>query len=210
MGIVFVILIHLVAIFILSVIIATIASVITYFLSDKGKRKRKLLLAALSPFVGLYTIYFCALFGSIVVSETKNIDIGIGDTWYVPLPDNCQLLFIDLPEQAYIEKNGQTIISDVSQLQQRDNKIIGKTYSNKYFAYQTKTNELIEFSTENELIIQNSNIKPKLINAIEFYTEKRNDIVGSWSIIVGLFSLIISVTLLYLMKKLILGKRKTE
>ena len=79
MGIFFVILIHLVAIFILSAIIAVFAGIITYFVSAKQKRKRKLLLATLSPFVGLYIAYFFALFGSAAVSEYKKIDIGIGE-----------------------------------------------------------------------------------------------------------------------------------
>lgn len=210
MGIAFVILFHLIGIFILSGIIAPIAGILTYFLSGKEKRKRKLFLSVLSPFVGLYTLYFCGLFGSIVVSEIKNIDIGIGDAWYIPLPDNCQLLFIDLPEQAYIEKNGQNVISEVSQLQQIDDIIIGKTYENKYFSYNTKTNALKEFSTENELIMHNSNIKPKLINAIDFYADKRNEIVGFWVVIVGLLSFIVSISIVYLMKRLILRKRKIE
>src|SRR5689334_17827280 len=102
MGIFFVILIHLVAIFILSAIIAVFAGIITYFVSAKQKRKRKLLLATLSPFVGLYIAYFFALFGSAAVSEYKKIDIGIGDSWYVPLSTQCRLSFIDLPENGYI------------------------------------------------------------------------------------------------------------
>lgn len=203
MGIGFVFIFHLIAIGIFSGLIAAILATISFFASKIENRKRNIWTAIISPYVGLYTLYICGLIGSGFVSTIKNVDIGIGDAWYVPLPDNCQLLFIDIPEQAYIEKNGQTVISEVSQLQQVDNKILGKTGSNKYFFYNTTTNELKEFTTENELIIQNSNIKPNLINAIEFYSDKRNDIAGGALIFVGITSLIVSIVAIYLTRKII-------
>lgn len=203
MGIGFVFIIHLIAIGIFSGLIAAILAIITFFASKKENRKRNIWTAIISPYVGLYTLYICGLVGSGIVSTIKNVDIGIGDAWYVPLPDNCQLLFIDIPEQAYIEKNGQTVISEVSQLQQVDNKILGKTGNNKYFFYNTTTNELKEFTTENELTIQNSNIKPNLINAIEFYSDKRNDIAGFALIFVGIASLTVSIAAIYLTRKII-------
>ena len=206
MGIGFVILIHLIAIFILSIIIALFASLVTFFVTTKERRKWKILLAFISPFVGLYTLYFCGLIGSILVSEIKNVDVGIGDAWYVPLENNCQLLFIDLPEQAYIEKDGQTIISDVMQIEQNGNQILGKTNENKYFSYNTATNELKNFANEYEMIVINSNKKHKLINAIDFYTDKRNDIAGIWFIIVGCISLFISMATIYLLRKIMLGQ----
>lgn len=133
MGIGIVILIHLVVLFLLSALMAAISAIITYAVSNKEKRNRKLLLAAVLPFIGLYTIYFTALFGSVIVSETKKIDIGIGDAWYVPLSNNSQLLFIDLPEQAYIEGNGKTVVSDVIEIQQTEHLILGKTSNSNYF-----------------------------------------------------------------------------
>lgn len=203
MGIGFVLIIHLIAIGIFSGLFAVIASIITYFASKKENRKRNIWTSIISPYVGLYTLYICGLVGSGIVATIKNVDIGIGDAWYVPLPDNCQLLFIDIPEQAYIEKNGHTVISEVSQLQQVNNKILGKTANNKYFFYNTTTNKLKEFTTENELTIQNSNIKPDLITAIKFYSDKRNDIAGFALIIVGIASLIVSIAAIYLTRKII-------
>src|SRR5262245_1547356 len=141
MGIGFVFIIHLIVIGILSGVIATVSAIITFIASKKETRKRNMWTAIVAPFVGLYTLYIFGLIGSGIVSSVKNVDIGIGDAWYVPLQDNCQLLFIDIPEQAYIEKDGQTIISEVSQLQQINNKIIGKTSDSKYFTYNTTTSE---------------------------------------------------------------------
>ncbi len=203
MGIGFVIIIHFIAIGILGGLTAFIASIITYFISKKENRKCNIFTAIVSPFVGFYSFYVIGLVGSGIVSTIKNVDIGIGDAWYVPLPNNCQLLFVDLPEQAYIKHNSQTVISGVSKLQQVNNKILGRTHDNRYFIYNTQTNELKEYATENELTIQNFGIKPNLINAIEFYGEKRNDIVGVALIFVGVTSLLVSLTIVYLARKVI-------
>ena len=205
MGIGFVILIHLIVIFFLGLIIAIIGIITTYFLSKKKKRKRKILLALFLPFIGLYSLYFCGLIGSIIISETKNIDIGIGDSWYVPLNENHQLIFIDLPEQAYIEKNGQTVISGVSKIEQTEKYILGTTYDDKYFSYNLKTNELNGFENEKEL-----DKEPNLKKAIEFYSDKRNEIAGFSLIIVGILSLFISTMILILITKLTLGKFKLK
>lgn len=203
MGIGFVILIHLFAIFILSVIIAVIGSIVVYFFSKK-KKKRKILLAFIAPFIGFYTLYICAIIGSGIVSEVKKVDIGIGDSWYVPLGNNHQLLFIDSLEQAFITKeNGETIISEILLIEKNGNQIFGETYNRKYFSYNTKTNELKQFDDENNLVVLNSNNIPKLIKVGDFYTEKRTEIAGFWLMVVGVLSLIISFGAVYLLKEII-------
>lgn len=204
MGIGFVFILHLIAIGIFSGLIAVVASIITYCSSKKKNRKRNIWTAIISPYIGLYTFYICGLIGSDIVSTIKNVDVGIGDAWYVPLPDNCQLLFIDIPDQAFIEKNGRIVISEVLQLQQIGNKILGKTRNNEYFFYNTTTNELKNFTTENDLLIQNANIKPNLISAIEFYSDKKKDIAGVALNFVGLASIIVSLATIYLIRKLII------
>lgn len=199
MGVGFVIFIHLVAIFIICSVIVIVGNTIIYFISKKNKRRR-LLFTSLAPFVLLYTLYICALIGSIIVSQNKKVDIGIGDSWYVPLENGYQLLFIDLTEQAFIEKNSELIISEIEQIEENKNWILGKTYSNGYFCYNTKTNELKNFNNENELTVYNSNIKPQLKNVYDFYLNKRDNVAGNWFIVVGIFSLIISIAVVYLLK----------
>ncbi|WP_299051736.1 hypothetical protein [uncultured Polaribacter sp.] len=210
MGIGFVIIIHLIVIFVLSFIIAIIGAITIYFLSKNNKRKRKTILALILPFIGLYTLYFSCLMGSIMISETKNIDIGIGDTSYIPLDENHQLLFIDLPEHAFIEKDGQTVISGVSKMEQTEKHVLGTTYDNKYFSYNLKTNKLKKFESKKELEIYKIEKELNLKKAIEFYSEKRNEIAGFHLIIVGIFSLLISIITLILITKLVLGKIKLK
>lgn len=205
MGIGFVILLHLISIFILSVIISIVVGLLTYSLSNKEKKKQKVFAAILSPFFGLYTFYFVGLFGSIAISEIKNIDIGIGDSFYVPLVDNCELRFIDSPEYAYIDNNGQQIIQNISRINQIDYQIFGKTKNGEYFSYDAKKNELKIFQNENELTVKNSSRKIELIEINDFYSDKRNEVTRFLFIIVGLISLAASVTIIYMVKKLIVG-----
>jgi hypothetical protein len=205
MGIGFVIFLHLIAIFILSVVISIVVGLLTYFLSKKEKRKQNDFASILSPFFGLYTFYFVGLFGSIVVSEIKNVDIGIGDSFYVPLIDNCELRFIDSPEYAYIENNGQQIIQDISKVSQIDYQIFGQTKDDEYFAYDVKKNELKKFKDENELTVENSNKRIELIEIDDFYSDKRNAVTRFSLIIVGMISLTASVIIVYLLNMLIVG-----
>lgn len=199
MGIGFVMLFHLIIILILSFIIAIIGGLITAYFS-KERKKRKILLAFLAPFAGFYTLYFCAIIGSSIVSEKKNIDIGFGDCWYVPLENDCQLLFIDLPEQSYIEKNGQTVVSFISEIQENGNYVLGRTDKSKYFSFNTKNNVLEEFNNERELLHFSSMKELKLVDTFDFYSTKYKEIAGNWFIVVGVISLIISISVIYLLK----------
>lgn len=202
MGIGFVMLFHLIIILILSSIIAIIGGLITAFFS-KEKKKRKILLAFLAPFVGFYTLYFCAIIGSSIVSEKKNIDIGFGDCCYVPLENDCQLLFIDLPEQSSIEKNGQTVVSSISGIRENGNYVLGKTDNSKYFSFNTKNNVLKEFNNERELLHFSSMKELKLVDTFDFYSTRYKEIAGNWFIVVGVISLIISISVIYLLKLII-------
>ena len=194
MGIGFVILIHLIILFIVSLVCSLIAGVIAYFTSHKEGRRRKIVLAAIAPFVGLYTFYICGIIGASMVTEKKKVDIGIGDAWYVPLENNRQLLFIDLPEQAYIAKeNGQTLISEVSKIEENGSQILGKTLNGQYFSYDTKTDEVKEFSTERELMNSIGNRVLTLKDAYDFYSDRKSEIMGWWPFWIGLLSLIVSV-----------------
>ncbi len=194
----------IVAIGILSFILGSIGSLITYFLVKKRKI-RKTLFAFIAPFLGLYTIYFSGLIGSVLVSEIKKVDMGIGDAWYVPLRNNRQLLFINLPEKGYIsnEKTGQLLISDIIEIAEKGDDIFGKTSDNEYFYYNIQTDEIKKFNKESELIEINFGEKFRLTNAYEFYLTRYKDIAGNWFVMVGIISLLISLLVLYITKKIL-------
>ncbi len=205
MGIGFVILLHLIAIFILSLVCAVIGSVLTYFISKGEGKKRKTILAFTAPFVGFYTFYICWIIGSSVIAANKKVDIGIGDAWYVPLENNCQLLFIDIPEQASIGKeNGPDFVSQVSKIEEDGGLILGKTFDNKYFSYDTGTDKVKEFGTEEELMISNRGKKLYLMDASDFYSDKKSEIMGSWPVWIGLLSFSIGIGAIYILKHFML------
>ncbi|MGC3945546.1 MAG: hypothetical protein QM762_13685 [Chryseolinea sp.] len=205
MGIGFVILLHLVGIGIVSVIVSIPTGLLTTLLSSKERRKQKVFAAVLSPFFAFYTFYFVALFGSIVVSEIKNVDVGIGDSFYVPLGDNCELRFIDLPEYAYIENNGKQIVYAISEVQQVGHHIYGKTTDDKYFSYEIKAGELKKFDSMDKLLVKSSAMEIELTPVNEFYNDRRSTVVGFWMIAVGIIAAIASLTIVYLLIRVIVG-----
>ena len=161
-----------------------------------------MILAFVAPFVGLYTFYICGIIGMSIVSENKNIDIGIGDAWYVPLENNYQLLFIDLPEQANISKeSGLILVSEVSKIEEYRNQIFGETFDDKYFLVNTKTDEVKTFDTEKELSALHINKKLHLIDAAKFYSERKDLLMGYWLWLVGLLSFIISIGAIWIWKQ---------
>lgn len=205
MGIGFVILIHLFFLFILSFICAVVSCTITYFINKKERRKRKLLLAFIAPFVGFYTFYIVGIIGLSIITNNKNVDIGIGDAWYVPLKNDYQLLFIDLPEQSSINKeNGPTLVSGVTEVEEYGNQIFGKTFDNEYFLVNTKTDEVKTFHTEKELIGLYAGRKLNLVDTTEFYSERKNDIMGYWPMFIGFLSLLVSVGAVYIWKMILI------
>ena len=78
------IVLHLIFLFIISSIIALFSGIITGILSGPEKKKRKLILSIFIPYHIFFSFYFFAFIGSVFISEIKKVDMGIGDSWYVP------------------------------------------------------------------------------------------------------------------------------
>ncbi|MBW7913785.1 MAG: hypothetical protein H3C54_08860 [Taibaiella sp.] len=203
MGLGIVIIVHLIGIFILSLLIAAFARIVAYSISRKKSRKTGII-TLISPFIALYTLYFAALAGSIIVSVYKKVDIGIGDAWYVPLSGTCQLLFIDVPENGFLECNGETIITDIAQIQVGEDNIYAKTNEDHYFSFNVTNSSLIEFSNEADFIINTTIDKITLKNATDYYFERRNEIAGTSLTIVGIISLLVSTFVVLIFIKIVL------
>ncbi len=164
-----------------------------------------MILAFIGPFVAFYTFYIVGIIGFSIVSERKKVDIGIGDAWYVPLKNDYQLLFIDLPEQASINTgNKLTLVSQVTQMEEFGNLVFGKTLDNEYFFVDLKTNEVKTFQTEKELSVLHVDKKLNLVDTTEFYSERKNDIMGYWPLLIMLLSLIISIGAVYIWKLILI------
>ncbi|WP_162800960.1 hypothetical protein [Chryseobacterium sp. KLBC 52] len=190
---------------VLSFIFAVISGTFTYFISKKENRRRKIILALIAPFAALYTFYIVGIIGLSMVSNNKKVDVGIGDAWYVPLKNAHQLLFIDLPEQASINTgSGLTLVSQVTKIEELGNYVFGKTFENEYFFVDLQTNEVKTFQTEKELSALHVNKKLNLVDATEFYSEKKNAIMGYWPLLIMLLSLIISIGAVYIWKLILI------
>lgn len=205
MGIGFVILIHFFMIAVLSFIFAVVSCTFTYFISRKENRRRKIILALIAPFAAFYTFYIVGIIGLSLVSNNKKVDVGIGDAWYVPLKNDYQLLFIDLPEQASINNgNGLTLVSQVTKIEELDNQVFGKTFDNEYFFVDLKKDEVKTFHTEKELSALHVNKKLNLVDATEFYSDRKDDIMSYWPLLIGFLSIIISAGVVYIWKLILL------
>lgn len=187
------ILLHLIFLFIVSSIIALFSGIITYFISSPEKKKRKIILSIFIPFHIFFSFYIFAFIGSVFISEIKKVDIGIGDSWYVPIDESYQILMIDLPEQAYIECNGKSILSDVSEIQQIEKKVFCKTYNEKYYSINLIENKLTEYQSIEELNKAENFTKPNLIKVEEFYQKRKWEVSGILMIIIGVLSIITSI-----------------
>lgn len=204
MGTGFVILIHLVGIFILSTAIALVGSILVYCTGSKQTRPRRLFFATAAPFTGLFSLYFFYLTAAVIISGLKDTDIGIGDTWYIPLSRDSRLLFIDLPEQAYIEYKGQTIIDEVSHLDMTGDTVTGQTYDHTYFIYNATTGTL-QVSDK-----PSSDIPAVQTEAWDFYIARKNALTGNWVVMAGMLAAGISVGIIWWLGKLLFKHRQIK
>ena len=209
MGFGFVIIIHFIVIFIISCLIAVVSGLTTYFVSNKEKKKRKVFLALIIPFQALFTIYLLVITGSIIISEIKNVDIGIGDSWYAPLNDSSQILMIDLPEQAFLECNGQSIISNITHIQQINDDVYGKLISEEYFTYNLANSQYNTYSNITEFTNAIDVTNLNLIDLPEFYYDRKWEVSGFATIIVWIWSLLLTILIIVIFCKFTLhGWRK--
>ncbi len=195
MGIVFVIFIHLILLLIISCVMALISGIITSIITKGEKKKRKILLSIFLPFQVIFSLYIFCIIGSAVVSEIENVDMGIGDSWYAPINESYKISMIDLPENAFIEYNGSSILRDVDEIQQVDNKIIGKIDQENYFAINLINNQITNYANLQELKNGEKLITLNLIKVDDFYQQKKWEVSGFQIILIGILSVILSFTI---------------
>jgi hypothetical protein len=174
---------------------ALISGIITSIITKGEKKKRKILLSIFLPFQVIFSLYIFCIIGSAVVSEIENVDMGIGDSWYAPINESYKISMIDLPEYAFIEYNGSSILRDIDEIQQVDNKIIGKIDQENYFAINLINNQITKYANLQEL---KNGEKLKTINLIkvdDFYQQKKWEVSGFQIILVGILSVILSFTI---------------
>ena len=151
----------------------------------------------------------CSLVSMLIISAILRIDIGFGDCWKGPLPNDYYYLSIDIPEMAYIEK-GETssgpsdiIVDSVSKVAVYGDMVFGLA-DTKYFALATNSGELSYYDSEEEFIKEFNLRKLDLEDNDTFYWHQRRTAY----IIAGVISFLIAIFILFLFWKI--GLRFTK
>ncbi|WP_435139279.1 hypothetical protein [Formosa sp. A9] len=208
MGIILGLIIPIILIFIVSSIIALISGFLTYFLSNNKKKKRKIFIAVVAPFQILYSFFLTLLIGGLIISETKNIDIGIGDSWYVPLNDSCEIFMIDITDKAFLKCNEETLLSNITELQLTNNKVYGKTNDSEYFSLNLNNNITQHYLNENDLKESENLTVLNLQRTEDFYNNRKWELTKFWIIIALILATFFSVFGFFILYKIALYKWK--
>ena len=192
MGMLFVLIFWAIALIILSLILGLITLPFSYFLC-KRQRKRKMVLSFLTPgiFIGIYAVssFVCMIIIAIILGS----DIGIGDSWSIPLKNGYELTSVDTPEYANINSRNdplkENLIDEITHIQVVGDSVIGKRADGNYFIFNLQNGD-----KEDNLSYQNLTIKMKsrpitLVNNNTYYWEQRKVPY----IIAGIFCLLITI-----------------
>lgn len=207
MGLLFAFILQLLIVLFISTVLGVIAGCITALVCNPEKRKRKILVAFLSPYFFLITFGVSGLIGSIAVSMMKNIDIGVGDCWRVPLSDNYLFMAIDEPDVAYIRADdayGGSLVDGITEIQLTDSLAVGKTTKQSYFTFNIHNAHIRNYTTEEELEEALPELTLDLHDSSQFISERYESVAGGWLMGVGIFALCMACGVVYLLKKLVL------
>ena len=155
MGMLFVLIFWAIVFVVLSLILGLITLPFSYFLC-KRQRKRKMVLSFLTPgvFIGIYAVssFVCMIIIAIILGS----DIGIGDSWAMPLKNGYELTSVDTPEYANINRRNdpENLIDGITHIQVVGDSVIGKEADGNYFIFNLQNGD-----KEDNLSYQNLTIK---------------------------------------------------
>ena len=192
MGILFVLIFWAIALIILSLILGLITLPFSYFLC-KRQRKRKMVLSFLTPgiFIGIYTAssFVCMIIIAIILGS----DIGIGDSWSMPLKNGYELTSVDTPEYANINRRNdllkENLIDGITHIQVVGDSVIGKEADGNYFIFNLKNGDKEDYLSYQNLTIKMKSRPITLVNNNTYYWEQRKIPY----IIAGIFCLLITI-----------------
>ena len=180
---------------IIATIFLTLIVSLLSLIGDKTGRRRRLLRAVIGTPVATLSFLLSMFVLNTGLTALTKTDNGIGDYFYVPLENGYRLSFIDLLENGgYIERNDETILDTVSEIQLDDKKVYVHA-SSSYYVLDTSTHQLTEISMPSDGI--------DLVSAEEFYnTQYRKTNRIGWIVIV-IVSLAVSAGLTRAVSRLI-------
>ena len=161
---------------------------IEWWYRRRAKRHGREILPAKPVAIAIYSIAlmtygWAALIGyGLWCEDVRHVDMGIGDTWMVPIESRYSLLLVDTTNDGSLEKDGSAIIgqdssgrpavvSEVTDLTLNDGKIIGRDSAGEFVLDMT-TGQLRrsqEFGASTQELVSKANLE----SVYSFYYERR-------------------------------------
>jgi hypothetical protein len=107
--------------------------------------------------------------------RVRHVDPGIGDSWVVPVGNNYSFGMIDVPEHGSLLKEGSfgtPVVSDIVELAEASDRIIGRSNSKGLFVLNTRSDQLRSF-LELDAFQKEISPLPTLQSANTFYLHRR-------------------------------------
>ena len=199
------ILILLIVLTFLGIVIALPVAGIVLWLSKKYKR-RNTILTLLSPFVFIYTFYFCCLVGGFTCSSAFNTGCGMNGYYKTDLPNGYQIeSLVDDFDRDYfngtISKDGKCVIEWVTKIKVIGDSIYGERYfvneapgSEYYFVIDTKSGGITQYESFREAKEVYPSIETDLTHLEVFYYKS-----WVWVIPLAILAFVISSGLVFIM-----------
>ena len=131
--------------------------------------------AALLPFILLAYGGITFIGYAIWCERVRHVDPGIGDGWAVPVANNYSFWMIYIPEHGSLGKedgSSPAVISDIVELAEVGDRVIGRSTSQGLFILNTRSGELHAF-LESEAVQREISPLPTLESANAFYIHRR-------------------------------------
>jgi len=186
MGVLFTLLLWGLMAVIATILLTLIVSVFS-LIGDRAGRRRRLLRAVIGTPAATLSFLLSLLVLNTGLTALTKTDSGIGDYYYVPLENGYRLSFIDTLEQGgYIERNDETILDSISEIQMNDNIVYTHSRSS-YYVLDTGTHQLTEISMPSDGI--------DLVSAEDFYYVRYRKANRFGWIVIALISFAVSTAL---------------
>lgn len=187
-----------------SLVISILSVILTLIIAKSPKKRRKVFIAAVLPFISLYTFYILGIVGMSIVAHKYNVDPGFGDSWYAPINDECRILMIDITDQGVIECNDSHQTEPISHIQEHEDFLIGEKLDGRYLTYSIESKEVAHFNSKEELLSTTNLNKLNLIPIDDYYWELKSRISNTLYIVVVISILMIVIITNVIFSRLVL------
>lgn len=199
------ILIQLIIFFLLSAVIALPLAGGLYVFS-KRKRKRKVIFGLISPFFFMFSFYFVCLIGGLICAMAFKTGCGMDGYWHTELPngyimESNEYEFNSEYITGNIIKDEKRIVEWITKVKVSGDTIYGERYdvneapgSVYYFSLDTKTGELAQYTSLNDVQRYKPTIITSLTDIESFYYHS-----WKWVFPLGISAFLISSGLVFFM-----------